>query len=138
MVELQLRPPARPFVPPAAPPVEPSDAEIWWILLQSRLEDMRIKIPRTLVGTVQFEILASETRRFFFVELNGTKTRAGEGLLGSSDAWVTTREADLSMMNSSPLPGESPSFEVIGKLGLVERFFGALTGAKPSTAIALV
>ena len=126
MVEPQLRPNDRPFVPPTPPPAEPSDAEIWWILLQSRLEDVRIKIPRTLVGAIQFEILQSDARRFFFVELNAAETRAGEGLLGSSDAWVTTREADLAMMSSSPLPGESPRFEVIGKFGLVERFFQSL------------
>ena len=112
--------------------------QLWWAMLQVRLDQVKRSLPAALSGIVQFEILTrGGTTEFYHLIVDGPKTHGGLGVLGDDDVWVSTTEEELEelLFAEEDVPG------ALRASGKVELFTGLLDAiakqAGPATPLSL-
>ena len=112
--------------------------EIWWRLLQLRLQQASLGIPPKLKGTLQFKIDRSgESPCFRHLIVRGRDVAGFDGLAAWSDVWIETSDRELaSLLDDHEVP--AGSLRAAGNTQLAETLFKSLAGMKkPMSQLAL-
>lgn len=132
--------PKDPRPEPAAPPGPKAlpKHEIWWRLLQARLQQVSFGIPPKLKGTLQFKIDRSgEPPCFRHLVVRGRDVVGFDGLAAWSDVWIETSDRELASLLDDDQP-PAGALRAAGNTQLAETLFKSLAAMKkPMSQVAL-
>jgi hypothetical protein len=115
-----------------------SPSEVWWHLLLRRLEQLTLRLPRHLVGVVQFELEQPDAhRRYHHLILGGGRFEPRVGIAAGAGAWVALGAGDAQRFLDQGELAEG-ALRVAGDADLACSLFAALACAhRPMSQIAL-
>jgi len=96
---IQTAPKGAQNTPPLEAPMQIlTPTEIWWCLLQGRLDEARSALPTGLAATIQFEVERDGDTAYFYLVIDGGDSYGQSGVAAEITTWVQTHENALQAM----------------------------------------